>query len=332
MVDFLHRSAKTPLAGSYLAADAECRLATNSEVILKSASQALVEIGAPTAAVEIDLRFWVDPQGSESPPWPKPYLRGLNHLIFGGYSCESSLVVDRRRRRAIGRFSPAMAADQAYWTSVIFPNLLTLLGPAAGVTGLHCACVVQDGYGILLGGPAGSGKSTLTLALARAGLSFLSDDWTFLSRRNGELRCWGLISKLKLLPEAVDFFPELKKFETHPSVNGEIAYDLDPELDLGISRERCCDPRWLILLERQPAEGFSLEKISAQEAAVRLEQDLLFDTEEFLSPQINAIGSLVKRGCRLLRYGGDPRRVAEKLLNFCETASENQPLRGTGHF
>ena len=96
--------------------------------------------------------------GRSGPPWPKPCYRGLGDLVFAGFNSENSLLLDLGKRRVFGRLSPAMGADQAYWRTLIFPNLLTLLGPTIGLTELHCACVAQNGGGILLWGAAGSGK------------------------------------------------------------------------------------------------------------------------------------------------------------------------------
>ncbi|MGH9353243.1 MAG: hypothetical protein ACRD2G_13970, partial [Terriglobia bacterium] len=242
---------------------------------------------------------------------------GLDHLVFAGFDCENSLLIDLRRRRAIGRFSPDMAADQPYWDTVIFPSVLSVLGAKAGITGLHCGCVVRNGRGLLLHGRSGSGKSTLTLAFLRQGYEFLSDDWTYFSRSDGRLRAWGLATRLKLLPDAAEFHPELKGFELGVSLNGERAYEIDPTLLSGRGRARFCDPLALIFLERQAADGFRLTKVPAPEASKRLEEDLLADSAWLLSRQLRTIESLVERGCWLLRYGGDPLSAAQNLADVC---------------
>jgi len=319
MGDFLERRAQTPLHGFYWVAGASCHLATNSASILEAARQTFVEVSPPPFAVDFSLRFWVDPLGRSGLPWPKPCYRGLGHLVFAGFNSENSLLLDLGKRRVFGRLSPAMGADQAYWKTVIFPNLLTLLGPTIGVTELHCACVAQNGGGILLWGAAGSGKSTLTLALARHGFSFLSDDWTCLSLKDGQPRAWGLATRLKLLPDAAEFFPELRNFEVGASRNGERAYELDPDAQLGVPRSRCCEPRCLFILERQAVPGFNLTRMSAAEAAARLEGDLLAERADLLRPQLRIIESLVDRGCWLLRYGGAPQDVAQGLARFCQS-------------
>jgi hypothetical protein len=315
--DFLHQNAETPLCGRYLAAGVPCDLSTNFEPILEAAGESFFPAHGSQRPSAFRLRFWVDAKALSQPPWPKPYFRGLDHLIFAGFDVQNSIMIDLRGRRAIGRFSPAMGADAAFWKTVIFPSLLSLLGPTVGVTGFHCACVAREGDGILLCGPSGSGKSTLTLALARQGFSFLSDDWTYFSRFDGRLSAWGLLTRLKLLPEAAEFFPELGYLKPVVSMSGEMAFDVEPERELGVPRTRFCEPRRLIFLKRGTAPRFNLTKMAKAEAAAQLERDLLEAPAETLRPQLAVIECLVDRGCWGLEYGGTPEAVAQKLASFC---------------
>ena len=50
---------------------------------------------------------------------------------------------------------------------------------------IHASVVARDGQAILIGGPAGAGKSTLTLALTHLGYGFMSDDLAPLDRITG---------------------------------------------------------------------------------------------------------------------------------------------------
>ena len=314
--DFLRKEAQTPWTDCYVMAGVMAAISTNSREILAAASESFCLPGDTHLEPQMHWRFWVDPRGSTQPPWPKPTFRGLDHLIFAGLDPQNSILIDLQRRRAVGRFSPAMAADQMRWKTVIFPNLLTLMGPVVGVTGLHCACVVRDGKGMLLTGRSGSGKSTLTLALARRGFSFLSDDWTYFSHHGGGLSAWGLIPRMKLLPPAAAFFPELADFETAVSVNGEEAFEIDPHRNLGVPRSRSCEPCELVFLDRTPHSEFTLTRMPADAAAAHLEEDLLADTPEALQPQLEIVRRLVHRGAWQLRYGEAPDTVANKLAGF----------------
>jgi len=46
---------------------------------------------------------------------------------------------------------------------------------------LHAAGLARQGKGVLVPGASGSGKSTTSVALVRAGFDFLSDDTVFLT-------------------------------------------------------------------------------------------------------------------------------------------------------
>jgi hypothetical protein len=161
------------------------------------------------------------------------------------------MLIDLRNSRALARFSPAMATDVAYWKRVIFPVLLGVIGSSVGITVLHCACVVRENGGLLLAGVSGSGKSTLALALARNGFDLLSDDWTYVTAREGRVLAWGLPTALKLLPDARTYFPELESLQPAVSLNGELAYEIDPEVVFAVRRSFGCEPRCVIFLERE---------------------------------------------------------------------------------
>lgn len=329
--DFLRKNAETPLREHFVAAGAACELSTNCVAILEAARKTFVPIPKPVTRTDFRLRFWVDDALTSGPPWPKPYIRGLDHLVFAGFDAHNSLLMDLRLRQAIGRFSPAMGADQVYWKTVVLPVLMSVLGPSAGVTGVHCGCVAREGRGLLLAGRSGSGKSTLTFALARIGFSFLSDDWTYLSHSEGGLRAWGLTTRLKLLPDAIQLFPELQAFTPGTSVNGEQACEIDPELQLGFRRSRCCDPCVVVFLERRLSSGFVLTEMSASEAAERLEEDILAETTELLIPQLKLIQCLTSRRNLLLRYGGKPQVIADQVAKLTESQDTGYHLKPEIH-
>ena len=311
--DFLRKDAQTPHTENYVMAGVLGSISTNSPEILMAARESFCTAKDSHPGPKMSWRFWVDPDGTTREPWPKPTFRGLDHLIFIGLDPQNSILIDLNRRLAIGRLSPAMAADQERWKTVVFPNLLSLIGPAIGVAGLHCACVVREGRGLLLAGPSGSGKSTLTMALGLRGFSFLSDDWTYFSHDAGGISAWGLIPRLKLLPPAAAYFPELAQFNIATSVNGEEAFGIDPNKNLGIARSRSCEPQQLVFLERTSNPEFTLTRMPASDAAAHLEENLLADTLEALKSQLDIVQRLVDRGPWQLRYGGAPDEVAKKL-------------------
>ena len=311
--DFLHKDAQTPLSEHYTVAGAVCHLSTNSRDLLEAAYGSFLPVERTPLSVDFSVRLWVDPSDVTQPPWPKPYVRGLDHLVFAGFSAGSSLVADLRRRRVIGRCSPAMAADATYWKRVIFPMVLTIVGPSVGIAELHCACVTNDQGGVFLVGPSGSGKSTLALALAKIGFGLLSDDRTFCSLKNGEVLGWGLQTRIKLRPETAIWFQELRTEQLTDSHGGEPAFWLDPE-GLNLKRARFCRPSSLIFLERQQAPQFSISRMSSVEALGRLNTDLTTELPDAVARRSEAVARLVEFPCWLLRSGGDPHTVARNIL------------------
>jgi hypothetical protein len=312
MGDFLHIQAHTPHIETYLAAGAAWRVSTNSKPILKAAAESFQSISDAHLAADLALRLWVDAQSQSCPPWPKPYVRGLEHLVYAGFSQDSSLIVDLRTRRVTGRFSVEFAADAQYWNRVVFPMLLSITAASLGIAELHCACVANDGDGLLLAGPARSGKSTLSMALAQSGLGFLADDRTFCSSRDRTLSAYGTLTDLKLRNDSIFWFPEVQ-FENIAHTNhSEIR--VQPE-SLGLFRVRQCEPRLLIFLERHEATRCRLVPLAKEEAAHRLEADLMVECCEVLIRQRKLISLVAELPCFVLRYAGSPQAIANKLAS-----------------
>lgn len=316
--DFLCQDAATPLCEFYTAAGTVCSLSTNCETLLEAARESFQRIEDPPGAVDFSFRFWVDYSSSVLPAWPKPYVRGLNHLVFAGFDSASSMLADLRARRVIGRFSAAIGDDRSYWKTVVFPVLLTITGASIGIVELHCSCVAKRQSGLLLVGAGRSGKSTLAVALAQEGFGFLSDDRTFCSWQKGKLTAWGLATTLKLRSDAGNHFIELKDKPAMVLPNGERGFRFEPELALGLERIRGCEPRLLVFLERRENPEFCLTDLSPQEAKARLEEDLMAELPGGAAGQMQVVGKLVELPCCLLQYGGRPQIVAQKLAAHFE--------------
>jgi hypothetical protein len=320
--DFLCKGAKTLLCEHYTTAGAVLRLSTNSEQLLEAARIAFLVGEARTGSIDLSVRFWVDDLNPTEPPWPNPYVRGLDHLVFAGFDSANSMLADLRTHRVIGRFSAGMAADTNYWTTTIFPMLLTIVGASIGIVELHSASVAIDGSGLLLAGPSQAGKSTLAYALARMGFNFLADDRTLCSLRDGSLLACATSSHLKLRPEAGRWFDEFEGRSPTDKQNGRAVFRLEPER-LGLRRVRQCRPRLFVFLERQQASAFELTGVGSNEAARLIERDLLAEPPEFAQRQKETINRLAKLPCYRLRYGGPPQAIARELAHFFDNSKSS---------
>ncbi len=79
-----------------------------------------------------------------------------------------------------------------------------------GLYGLHAAGVCMGDKGLLLPGPCGSGKTTLALALLRAGFDFLGDNTLFLTAGREGLRVLAFPDEADVTDQTVCLFPELQ--------------------------------------------------------------------------------------------------------------------------
>jgi hypothetical protein len=310
-----------------VAAGAVCSVSTNSEQLLAAARASFVPVTAPSS-VDFSVRFWVDDVSSSQPPWPKPYVRGLDHLVFAGFDSGSSMLADLRTHRVIGRFSAAMAGDATHWGMVVFPMLLTIMAGSVGLVELHSSCVSIDGRGLLLMGPSRSGKSTLAKALSDAGCGWLSDDRVFCSLNRGNLRAWGLPRPLKLRREAGVWFDDYRDREPTDVQNGERVFHCTP-LRSAQPHVHECEPRLLVFLERQERDEFSTMPISRREVRCRIERELLAEDREAVTRQSEVIDHLLSLPCRILRYGGRPQVIAEQLITAVMSGFEGNAPGGT---
>jgi hypothetical protein len=88
-------------------------------------------------------------------------------------------------------------------------SLLELL-KRRGRFALHAAAVATAGRGVLIAGAAGAGKTTLSLAAARAGWDFMGDDVALIkAAQDGALTLVGFPDQLDLVPDAARFFADL---------------------------------------------------------------------------------------------------------------------------
>jgi hypothetical protein len=326
--DFFRRDAETPLHRRFLTAGAVCALETNFEPIIEVAHEVFLPVESTTTGADFSLRLWVDRQSCLRPPWPKPYVRGLDHLVFAGFDSDSSMLVDLCKRRVSGRFSMNMGLDRDHWKAVIFPVLMSVVAASVKIVELHCSCVVKNNKGYLLAGPSRSGKSTLAMALVRAGLAFLSDDRTYCSVETEGLAAWGIGASVKLRPEARTWFDELANREPTEVQDGESVLRFDPERQFGLKRAKFCEPECLIFLDQREEPKFSLTEMSPLDAAARIDQELMAEPSALVARQRTVIDRLITIPCWRLQYGGDPIAVARRLTRYFEQIPRRVPVCG----
>jgi hypothetical protein len=299
-----------------------CRLSTNSYQVLQHSipwQGASRNANAKTFEMEI-----LEDASMDSPAETRTHFRGTRHLVFAMLEPRSFVSYDLLRKQVRGVVSVAAARDRTFWKAQLLPITVGILGTTLGVAPLHCACLTRNGDGLLLAGVSGAGKSTLTAALARRGFGVVSDDWTYISRNRAALVADGLSAPIKLLPDAARFFPELQRFVPHKTMNGEMAYEIEPGKLHSAAEFASCSPKWIFFLERTSVPGCRFVPCTNAHTrhffksnAERLPEELPASQET----RSEIIDRLSEYPSWIVRSGDDPHRTAEAIEQFLPEAT-----------
>jgi hypothetical protein len=133
---------------------------------------------------------------------------------------------------------PRVAGATVIW------RLNAIAGESTDHVLLHAACVAApSGGAVLLPGGPGAGKSTLTAACVRAGLSYLSDELAAVDRRTGTIAPYA--KPLGLAAERLVVASSLGSVADGPAVPAALVFPrYEPGADLS---EVPLDPGWALL-------------------------------------------------------------------------------------
>jgi hypothetical protein len=306
----LHYSIELCFAG------AACDLRTNSSELARVLEDLSI-LTADTAPGGFDMRVRVDEASDEAAG--EPHFRGLRHVVTACFGRSNVFVFDILRRTVSASVSGILARDDCFWKEKLIPITLGVLGAAMGLVPVHCACLEWEGDGLLIAGVSGAGKSTLSVALSKVSFNYVSDDWTYISRRQDGIVAHGTSAPVKLLPDAVGHFPGLQEHRLQRSMNGELAYEVDIAEAFGARVERGCVPRWLVFLERSQEAGSVFTPMSSAEARRYVNSSVerlpaqLFEAVAMRTQTIQQVALLPSWR---FRYGGTPQFAAQELREF----------------
>jgi len=182
-------------------------------------------------------------------------------------------------------------------------------------TPVHCATVAVNGCGALICGPSGAGKTTLAYACAKAGMQIVSDDVVHLQMDPAcrKLTLWGNPWTLRLLPDAVQIFPELVGTEVKQRGDREEYLEVDVSLHFPGRASVSCLPAALIFLKRDDGVKNQIRPMEKELALRCLGQDVVLDEEPVIARHQKVLQELVAAGAYELSYAGSP-AVAVELI------------------
>ena len=240
------------------------------------------------------------------------YFDGPQQLFLEAGS-HGRMLCDIGTRRATVAYPKSEEADPWLLSHLFFTVPLAELLKRLGLYMAHMAGVALKGKGLLIAGESGAGKTTLALALLRAGFAFLADDTVFLSTSSG-LRALAFPDEIDITPQTATFFPELRRPDresTHgrrkkrPICAGEVC-----------QMEPCWECRPAIILFPRPGRSpeSTLAPMPKDQALMKLAGNVLRTELRSAQAHLDALAAVVRQcRCYRLQTGRDFDRLALRL-------------------
>lgn len=183
---------------------------------------------------------------------------------------------------------------------VIEPMTLFLLG-ALDRQPIHGTAIWRGDVALVLAGPSGVGKTTLTYAAQRGGFTPLGDEPVFV-QMEPELRVWCRMAPIRLPPEARAHFPELADMEPTTLSNGKSKI----LIDAGGSARRHADRVGLCLLQKGEGRSPTLVSMSPDQAADHVVSHPEQGYDLYAATLHERIRRVAQGGAWTLRVAGTP--------------------------
>lgn len=236
----------------------------------------------------------------------------LFQLISGAYACLETDAADPDHTYSLAEagdyvlLNKDRGAAQIARRSTVAVRLKTaileqVLSDHEDAAALHAACVLRNDEAILLLGPPGMGKTTVSLALLRHGFGFGSDDVTMVAP-GVQLRTIPIPAAVKesAWETAEQLGVRLSRLPIHHRPDGQrVRFYPIPEAPLDSSPHI----RAIVRLRRNPDSDTALQPIAREEALVTLFEESRSATGRCSTPMMQAFAQLVRQAdCFDLHY------------------------------
>jgi hypothetical protein len=311
--DPLHRFTPTPYSAALPVMGRTVQLETNSLTILERVAELFAHYpGSPDGHPEFLWRIVIQSHPQMNPPWPKRSAFSGYGLRFAEFGRSNFLAVDLESREGIAFLAEGLAEDELGLTCPFLENIFLMSAGSLGLTSLRAACVALGQKGLLVFGPANSGKTTASYVAAKLGLRFHADEGVFLEFEAEKLRAWGGFWPVAFRPDALQFLPELRgRARPFSYLDFTFYYVEKPRSET--AQARPVTPVCCVFLERKAASVPScLSPVSSVELSGRLAEDMLFkDDDQFARQHAAVFKALERLPAYHLAYGGDPAKAAQ---------------------
>lgn len=299
--DPLLQSIETPLRASFYPLGFRLDIETNDPRVLDCARSSFAAFKEEEfLAPALHMRLIRVPDGTSTPPWPAPSHRSWGDIFTVVSGPDNFLAANLPRREAMGFFSPALLDDTECFREPFLECPTYVLLVRHYVTPFHAACVVRDGAGICLCGPAGAGKSSLAYGCLRAGYQLLANDAVYLPRSETKPLLRGNPSRLTFPQSARELFPELDRAPVVTRRGGELFLSASMDSFFPGRAVTQAEVGAVVFLDRGAAPA--LKEVPPGEAHTLLFEELALDDDQTMAAHDLALRRLVQKGAYRLSY------------------------------
>lgn len=267
-------------------------ISTNSDAILKCARR---EWGAWVPAFDeppVNLRFEVSGASGATPP--PAQFRGHRHLFAFAADSENFAIGDARAGIGTAWITTAALDEIEYFHYHFLDAMVHLVLESLYLTPIHATCVAREGRGVLLCGDSEAGKSTLAYACARRGWTYISDDASYLVRRQPSDRLIiGNAHRIRLRPDAARLFPELASRTPAMRGNGKMSLEIWTRQLESITASPATQVDQMVFLERRADGGPRWKPLAKSDAHTWCERVFFHWDPDVKAEQLEALSVLL---------------------------------------
>jgi hypothetical protein len=275
---------------------------TNSPDVLEAAAQSWGKFDRQfdVDPIVIQLGVTSNAKNCSSLP-PAPFCRIQEHLASHIADQYNFVHCDLNSGFAFGWVTERTSRDVLYLRYHILEAAAYSVLAATRAAGLHAACIALNGYGVLLCGDSGAGKSSLAFAAARSGWEFTCDDASYLLLGCKDRLVVGNCHQFRLRDSGALLFPELEGRPITPRATGKPSIEIPTSELPGITTSESATVHAIIFLNRRQERTPELVSFPKEKARMWLRKSLL-TIPTAASPQLEAVENILQAPVYELHY------------------------------